>query len=275
MTRLDLINTLIDLLVDEMPHYADQAAQVPATDEASRRALLRALMNVRPPRHASERFIQLQDELLRAETEERGVVEPDDLPRTARDPRLALWRGDITRLATDAIVNAANSALLGCFVPLHRCIDNVIHSAAGVQLRLACDDLMVAQGHEEPTGRAKVTAAYNLPAKFVVHAVGPIVHGELTDRDRSLLADCYRASLDSAAGEGCESIVFCCISTGEFRFPHDEAARIAVDTARAWLDAHAGDPRNPLRLVVFDVFGEQDERLYRDLLGPDAEPARA
>lgn len=262
MTRLETIDRLIDMLVEEMPEYAQEAAAVPRSED-ERRALLRALMNVRPPMPASERFLALQDGLLCDEVERRGVVDVSSIKPSALDPRLAVWRGDITRLRVGAIVNAANAAMLGCFVPLHRCIDNAIHSAAGVQLCLACVELM--QGREEPTGEARITPAFDLPADYVVHTVGPIVSGALTARDCELLASCYRSCLDAAAAAGCASIAFCCISTGEFGFPHEPAAAIAVWTVRAWLDAHEGSGR-PIDHVIFDVFSEQDERLYRNLL---------
>ena len=175
---------------------------------------------------------------------------------------MRLWRGDITTLGVDAIVNAANSQMLGCFVPGHHCIDNAIHTFAGIQLRLECARLMEEQGYPEPTGMAKVTGAFNLPSKRIIHTVGPIACGEASDLDRALLANCYTACLDAALEAGCESIAPCCISTGVFGFPQDEAAHIAVATVDEWLDDHD----NALD-VVFNVFGETDERLYKALLG--------
>jgi O-acetyl-ADP-ribose deacetylase (regulator of RNase III) len=182
--------------------------------------------------------------------------------RPLADPCLRLWRGDITTLAADAIVNAANSQMLGCWVPGHFCIDNAIHSYAGVQLRAECARVMAAQGHEEATGLAKVTAAYNLPAQHVIHTVGPIADGHPTDLHRRQLASCYESCLDLAGSLGLRSLAFCCISTGVFGFPQREAAQIAVRTVRAWLDgADAG------MTVVFNVFGDEDERIYQELLG--------
>ena len=178
------------------------------------------------------------------------------------DPRIALWQGDITTLRVDAIVNAANSALLGCFYPLHGCIDNIIHSRSGVQLRLACHDIMAAQGHEEPTGGAKITSAFNLPCRYVLHTVGPIITGRVTRRDREALASCYRSCLALAADRGCESVAFCCISTGEFHFPNREAAEIAVEAVRDFLNGGDGTLR-----VIFDVFKDRDLEIYRKLLG--------
>ena len=178
-----------------------------------------------------------------------------------------LWRGDITRLAADAVVNAANSALLGCFIPCHGCIDNAIHSAAGLQLRDACFQLMRAQGHEEPAGSAKITPGYNLPARFVLHTVGPIVNGPLEARHRAQLASCYRACLALAAERGLESVAFCCISTGEFHFPAPEAAQLAVGAVQEFLRE-----KTSIRKVIFNVFQERDADLYRALLGPDRAP---
>jgi len=257
---LSTIKQLIDMLLAEMPAYRAQAETF-GDDPKRLRHLLRALMNVRPPMLLSEEFLRLQDALLSSEREERGIVDAAALPAASHDPRIALWQGDITRLSIDAIVNAANSALLGCFIPCHRCIDNAIHSAAGLQLRAECDALMRAQGHPEETGGAQITAGYNLPARHVIHTVGPIVEGALTDRHRALLAACYRSCLTLAAERGLESIAFCCISTGEFRFPHEAAAEIAVRTVRDFL---ASDPR--IRRVVFNVFRDEDRRIYERLL---------
>lgn len=267
MTREEQVAFLNAALLAEMPEYKAWAAAFGPASGGQRR-LLRGLMNLRPPMPLRPRFLAVQDALLQAERAEKGVVDGRTLPGTAAGPRLSLWQGDITRLAVDAIVNAANSALLGCFVPGHGCIDNAIHSAAGLQLRDACARLMCAQGHEEPTGGAKLTPAYNLPSRFVLHTVGPIVDGALTGRHREQLASCYRACLALAAREGLESVAFCCISTGEFRFPREEAAHIAVDTVTSSL---AED--NRVKKVIFNVFKDEDARLYRALLGPDRTPS--
>jgi O-acetyl-ADP-ribose deacetylase (regulator of RNase III) len=204
----------------------------------------------------------VQDALLGAERGSRGVVHVRELPAIPSDGRLVLWQGDITRLDADAIVNAANSQLLGCFRPGHNCIDNVIHSAAGLQLREECAALMRAQGHEEPTGRAKLTGGYNLPAKHVLHTVGPIIEGAVTAEDRALLASCYRACLDLAAEKGLRSVAFCCISTGVFRFPKQRAAEIAVRTVRQWLAGHEG----AMERVIFNVFNDKDRERYEQIL---------
>lgn len=254
------IQKLIALLLDEMPEYRAQAVQV-GEDHAAQRGLLRALMNVRPPRPLSEEFLRLQDELLSAEREERGVVDVMTLPAVPSDPRIVLWQGDITRLAADAIVNAANSALLGCFIPCHRCIDNAIHSATGLQLRTECAAIMEQQGHPEETGRAKLTAGYNLPARHVLHTVGPIVTGALTDEDRVLLASCYRSCLSLAAAHRLRSVAFCCISTGEFHFPNAAAAEIAVREVRAFLREN-----DSIERVIFNVFKDEDRAIYERLL---------
>lgn len=261
MSTLDKIQNLNRLLLDEMPEYRRQAAQFPP-EEAAQRRLLRSLMNVRPPMPLREDLLTAQDGLLSAEREEKGVVDAMALPTVARRPDIAVWQGDITRLRADAIVNAANSALLGCFHPCHGCIDNAIHSAAGLQLRDECSRLMAAQGYEEPTGRAKLTRGWNLPARYVLHTVGPIIRGRVTREDREALASCYRACLTLAAENGLESIAFCCISTGEFRFPNREAAEIAVKTV---LDFQAQD--TSIKRVIFNVFKDIDAEIYRDLLG--------
>lgn len=257
---LSLIQKLNEILLAEQPAYRAQAAQVEKTERAQRE-LLRALMNVRPPRPLSEEFLRMQDVLLSAEREARGVVDVMTLPAVPSDARIVLWQGDITRLNADAIVNAANSALLGCFIPCHRCIDNAIHSAAGLQLRAACAELMERQGHREPTGTAKLTAGYNLPARHVLHTVGPIVSGALTEEHRQLLASCYRSCLALAAKNGLKSVAFCCISTGEFHFPNTAAAEIAVREVRAFLAENTSVER-----VVFNVFKDADLHIYENLL---------
>ena len=263
MSRLEQLQTLNGALLAEMPEYRAQGEQFPR-EEGDQRQLLRSLMNLRPPMPLDPDFLAEQDALLSAETAEKGVVDGDALVSTQADPRLVLWQGDITRLRADAIVNAANSALLGCFHPCHGCIDNAIHSAAGLQLRDECFRLMEAQGHPEPNGRAKLTGGYNLPARHVLHTVGPIVRGRVTRRDREELAACYRACLELAAERGLHSVAFCCISTGEFHFPNREAARIAVDTVRECLRQ-----KTSIRRVIFNVFKDLDAEIYRGLLGPD------
>lgn len=259
MKDTEQILFLNEILLDEMPQYRREAKRVPR-DAEEQRYFLRCLMNVREPGTLSERFLKAQDELLGREREEKGVVHVAELPPVHGDERLVLWQGDITRLDADAIVNAANSALLGCFRPGHNCIDNVIHSAAGLQLREECAAIMRAQGHEEPTGQAKLTKGYNLPAKHVLHTVGPIIDGPLTDRDRELLASCYRSCLKLAEENGLKSVAFCCISTGVFRFPKDEAARISVSTVREYLK------HSRIEKVVFCVHGDENLRIYQSLL---------
>lgn len=230
-------------------------------DVQSQRRLMRSLMNVRYPRSLPEALIKAQDALLAKEREEKGVVHVSEIPSTATSERIKIWQGDITRLDVDAIVNAANSAMLGCFVPCHGCIDNAIHSAAGLELREECAEIMKRQGHEEPTGRAKITAGYNLPTKHVIHTVGPIIYGVLTREDEQLLASCYRSCLELASREGLESIAFCCISTGEFHFPNRRAAEIAVETVKKFLNENT-----QIKMVVFNVFKDIDAKIYHELL---------
>ena len=228
-------------------------------DEAAQRRLLRALCNVREPVPAPADFLAVQDAYLQEETRRKGVTDAARIPEA--EPGIRLWRGDITTLRCDAIVNAANSALLGCFVPGHGCIDNAIHTYAGVQLRLACAELMAAQGHPEPAGRAKITPAFNLPSRYVLHTVGPIVRNRPTAWDEALLAACYRSCLALAAAHGARSVAFCCISTGEFHFPSARAAQIAVQTVR--------EARKTLQHemdVIFNVYQERDLRIYEGLL---------
>ncbi len=251
---------LIEKLKNENPVY--RRVPVP-DDEKKQKDLLRALMNVRDAKPIGTEFRQVQDAYLRREALLRGIVDVSSLEPCTLDDRLYLWQGDITRLAADAIVNAANFTLLGCFIPLHNCIDNCIHSAAGLDLRWNCHEIMRRQGHDEPTGIAKITPGYCLPAKYVLHTVGPIVDIELTDEHRQLLASCYRSCLGLAAENGLESVAFCCISTGVFCFPAEEAAVIAVRTVRDWLDSHVSS----IKKVIFNVFGNRDKAIYEGILG--------
>lgn len=255
MTQDERLDKLICYLLREKAEYKT----IPIPDSAAdKRRLLRSLMNVRPPAPVSEDFLKVQDEYLQGVLAEKQVIRTADL--TPVQPGLYLWQGDITTLAVDAIVNAANSAMLGCFVPCHGCIDNAIHSAAGVQLRLECARIM-AQQAEEPTGRAKITRAYNLPCRYVLHTVGPIIDGRVTKQDRELLASCYRSCLELAATYGLKSIAFCCISTGEFHFPNELAAEIAIRTVKDY------QQQNPNRMeVIFNVFKDCDYEIYKKLL---------
>ena len=259
MKRGEQIHFLNEVLLEEMPQYRGEAACA-AGDHERERFLLRCLMNVREPRAFPPRFIEVQNELLSAEREEKGIVHIADLPAITSDKRIVLWQGDITRLDADAIVNAANSQLLGCFRPGHNCIDNVIHSAAGLQLREECAEIMRRQGHEEATGQAKLTGGYNLLAKHVLHTVGPVITGPLTREDRALLASCYRSCLKLAEENGLRSVAFCCISTGVFHFPKDEAARIAVETVRDRLKTSS------IEKIVFCVHGDENLNIYKALL---------
>ncbi len=257
MTQEERLDFLISYLINENADYKNII--VPENPEEKRR-LLRSLMNVRMPAPVSEDFLKAQDAYLQLESAKKGVTKPRDL--TPAEPGIALWQGDITTLAADAIVNAANSQMLGCFVPCHGCIDNAIHSAAGVQLRLECARVMSEQGTEEPTGRAKITKAYNLPCRYVLHTVGPIIYREVTRKDCELLASCYRSCLELAGAYGLKSVAFCCISTGEFHFPNELAAKIAVQTVRAYLLEN----KNGME-VIFNVFKGTDYTIYKKLLG--------
>jgi len=259
MERLKLIQKLNEILLAELPQYQADAKTFP-NDTISQRRLLRSLMNVRPPLPLNGAFLHLQDKLFSAEREEKGVIDSMTLP-TILDQRIILWQGDITRLKVDAIVNAGNSAFLGCFSPCHGCIDNAIHSAAGLQLRDACNQIMTAQGHDEPTGQAKLTNAYNLPSKYVLHTVGPVIHGELTKVDCDNLASCYRSCLALAKDHNLKSIAFCCISTGEFHFPNQNAAEIAIAEVKRFLSSESQIER-----IIFNVFKSEDEKIYRSLL---------
>ena len=250
---------LIRSLLKEKAEY--QNIDLPAEPE-SQRQLLRGLMNLRAPQNAEEDFLKMQDTYLQGENEARGITDVADL--TPVQLGLYLWQGDITTLRCDAIVNAANSGMTGCYIPNHRCIDNAIHTYAGVELRLACAELMKQQGYPEPTGRAKITPAFNLPCRYVLHTVGPIISGRVTKADKELLASCYRSCLDLAAENKLESVAFCCISTGEFHFPNEQAAEIAVRTVKEFYKKQTS-----VKKVIFNVFKDFDKEIYARLLGAD------
>ncbi len=271
MTQETRLAYLVEAFKADSGTYASMATP---SDTTGQRQLLRALMNVRPPRPMSEAVLSIQDEYLTELARRNGVVTPADIPtvaaqgsRIAHAAMLSLWQGDITRLGVDAIVNAANSQMLGCFVPLHACIDNCIHTYAGIQLRQECARQMAAlrevygPDYEQPTAVPMLTEGYALPARHVIHVVGPIVAGPLTKAHEQALADCYANVLELCAKKGLRTVAFCCISTGVFRFPNQRAAQIAVDTVLAWLDGHDGQ----MDRVIFNVFKDEDRKIYEQL----------
>lgn len=258
MTQEERRKYLIEYLLKEEVRF--RKPKIPK-DKQGQENLLRSLMNVRPPRPIDAKVLEIQDAYLKERNAERGITDIADIKPVVSDPRLCIWQGDITTLKCDAIVNACNSQMLGCFSPMHACIDNFIHTYAGIELRLKMYEIMSAQGHEEETGKAKITSAYNLPAKYILHTVGPIIQWGVTRQDEELLADCYRECLELAADTGAESIAFCCLSTGVFRFPPQRAAEIAVETVRQFL---AQDDR--MKKVIFNVFKDSDLEIYNALV---------
>ena len=274
MTQAERRKFLIQYLLDEAL-YKQKIPQ----NEDEQKQLFRSLVNVRPAKPVSKEFLLIQDEYLKEENKNRGITDVRDLKpvtltilneQASAKPNMIvynalsdifLWRGDITTLKVDAIVNAANSGMTGCWQPCHACIDNCIHTFAGIQLRSICTDIMKKQGHEEPTGSAKITPAFNLPSKFVLHTVGPIIYEKLTQKDCDLLASCYKSCLNLANENKLKSIAFCCISTGVFRFPAEKAAQIAINTVCEWKKQKKSDIK-----VVFNVFGEKDESIYKQTL---------
>ena len=266
----------LDLLVEEFKTDSDEYKnlETPEDDEGKRR-VLRSLMNIRMPKELTEKVRVLQDEYLKERVREKGVVTLADIPTIKEQgsdislaDKISIWQGDITRLAVDGIVNAANSQMLGCFVPMHTCIDNCIHTYAGVQMRYECkrqmDELRRCLGrdYEQPTAVPMLTDGYNLPVKKVIHIVGPIVNYGLTPDLEKDLSDCYRNTLDMCLENGLKSVVFCCISTGVFHFPNDRAAQIATETVKEWLSEHD----DQMERVIFNVFKDEDKELYEDVL---------
>lgn len=249
------LNNLIAYLLSERPEWNNLT--IPAKESEQFR-LYRSLVNIRPAEKARAEYLKAEDEFLQKLTAQKGITNIADLQPVEKN--IYLWKGDITTLQCGAIVNAANSGMTGCYRPCHNCIDNCIHTFAGVRLRLKCAEIMKAQGHEEPTGTAKITPAYNLPCDYVIHTVGPIVQGRLTEKHCELLKSCYQSCLELAVLNGTKSIAFCCISTGVFGFPQDKAAEIAVQTVREFLKTHEIE-------VIFNVFTEKDYEIYNGFFG--------
>lgn len=248
---------LIKSLLQERTEYRDISI---SADTEQQKQLLRALMNVRAPQQIGTEFLRIQDEYLKYEIAAKGITDVAEL--TPVQQGIYLWQGDITTLKCDAVVNAANSGMTGCYIPNHRCIDNAIHTFAGMQLRLICDNLMEQQGYPEPAGGAKITPAFNLPSRYVLHTVGPVISGKVKKHERELLASCYRSCLELAAENKLESVAFCCISTGEFHFPNELAAEIAVQSVKKFFRLQTG-----VKKVIFNVFKDLDKNIYQKLLG--------
>ena len=272
MTQEQRLNLLVEEFKTDSDEYKN--LETPEDDEGKRR-VLRSLMNIRMPKELSEKTRELQDEYLKERVREKGVVTLADIPTIKEQgsdssfaDKISIWQGDITRLAVDGIVNAANSQMLGCFVPMHTCIDNCIHTYAGVQMRYECNRQMnelrrrLGRDYEQPTAVPMLTDGYNLPAKKVIHIVGPIVNYALTPELEKDLSDCYRNTLDLCLENGLNSVAFCCISTGVFHFPNDSAAQIATETVKKWLSEHGGQ----MERVIFNVFKDEDKELYEEKL---------
>lgn len=263
MSEIELVNKLIRYLLSEMPQYSSYSKKY-SFDVNGRKRLLRSLMNLRPASEACCSFLEEQDLFLQNELKNMGIVDCLSLPLTAYS-KIALWRGDIIRVKCDAIVNTGNSDMLGCFVPNHHCLDNQIHTFAGVQLRLACKkERSKIKRHKINVGEGFITGGFNLPSKYVIHVLGPTVRGRVSNYEKSLLQKCYLTALDLARTYKFKTICFPCISTGEQGFPKKDASIIATETAKNYLLEHEDSPA-----VIFDVFTDTDEKLYSDLLLED------
>jgi len=279
--KLKKQNEAMDDLLHQLIEDSNEYRNLEVTNNAEeKKNVIRSLMNIRMPRTLPEKLIKVQDMYLQEELALKGIVSLSEIP-TVREQyksnhpfadKLSIWQGDITRPKVGAIVNAANSQMLGCFVPRHRCIDNAIHSGAGMQLRAECDHMMsqrrikYGRQYEEPTGTATLTKGYNLPCDYIIHTVGPIVHGKLTDSLRQDLQSCYENVLKCCMENGIESVAFCCISTGEFHFPNDEAAKIAVETVTKFLDSNTDFHMDR---IIFNVFKDNDRVIYEKIIGPN------
>lgn len=259
MNKYERINYLISELLEEDTRY--KHVEIPENYDNKVR-LLRSLMNIREPKVLSKKFVEIQDQFLQEQVREKGIVKLEDIETILTNDKISIYQGDITRLQVDAIVNAANSQLLGCFVPCHGCIDNIIHFCSGLQLREECNQIMKKQGNPEETGRAKITSAYNLPSKYVIHTVGPIVYDNITAKLESDLESCYKSILRCAVENNIRSLAFCCISTGEFHFPNKRAAEIAISTVEEFLKEN----EDKFDRIIFNVFKDIDDKIYRNLL---------
>lgn len=266
-------NQKTDLLLEKLKEDSAEYNHLKTTDYTltEKKNAIRSLMNIRMPRELPDELVRLQDAYLQDELQSKGIVTLVDIPAIKEDFPISIWQGDITRLKVGAIVNAANSQMLGCFVPCHKCIDNAIHSAAGLQLREECSGIMrrrrmkYGKSYEEPTGTATLTKSYNLPCDYVIHTVGPIVYGALTDRHCQDLQSCYENVLKCCVENNIQSVAFCCISTGEFHFPSEKAAEIAFETVQAFLKANEGS----MERVVFNVFKDSDREIYENIILPN------
>lgn len=258
-----MLDFLVKAFIADSDNYKNM--EIPE-DETQKKVVLRSLMNIRMPRKMNDEVLKVQDEYLKLCAEEKEIVELKDIP-IIKDV-FSIWQGDITRLKVDAIVNAANSIMLGCWAPMHLCIDNQIHTFAGIQLRAECNEKMqelkkkYGKDYEQPTAVPMLTDAYNLPSKKVIHIVGPIVYGELTKELEKELADCYEKTLDMCLENGLKSIAFCCISTGEFRFPKQRAAEIAIGTTKKWVLEHP----KAMDRIIFNVFKDEDKKYYEKMI---------
>lgn len=259
MNKDDKLNYLINELLKEEVRYKE--VEIPQ-DYDNKVELLRSLMNIREPKILSKEFLEIQDEFLQEQVKKKGIVKLEHITCIPNNNKISIYQGDITRLQVDAIVNAANSKLLGCFVPCHGCIDNIIHFCSGLQLREECNQIMKKQGHKEETGKAKITSAYNLPSNYIIHTVGPIVYDNLTTKLENDLESCYKYILKCAVENNIRSLAFCCISTGEFKFPNKRAAEIAISTVREFLKLN----EDKFDRIIFNVFKDIDDKIYRELL---------
>ncbi|MGL5314906.1 MAG: protein-ADP-ribose hydrolase [Peptostreptococcaceae bacterium] len=268
MNNEQKLDYLIDMLLTENIKYKKLEIPIDYNEKIS---LLRSLMNVRMPGMINNEFLEIQKQFLQEYIRNKGIVKLENI-KTIKEEyenttvsfggKLSLWQGDITRLEVDGIVNAANSKLLGCFIPCHGCIDNIIHFLSGIELREECNKIMNTQGHDEETGKAKITSAYNLPSKYVIHTVGPIVYDKLTNNLEKDLESCYKSCLEIAIKNNIRSIAFCCISTGEFHFPNERAAEIAVSTVNNFMK----DNSDKFDRIIFNVFKDVDKKIYERLL---------
>ena len=261
----------LDYLINYLLTERNETLEIDNLSYKDKKRIYRSLCNIRDAKPISEEYFKIENKYLQEELNKKDITDVADIQPAKEllkvtnlkyEDKICLWKGDITTLKIDAIVNAANSQGLGCFVPMHSCVDNIIGSNAGVSLRLECNKVMKEKNYFLPTGKAFITKGYNLPAKYVIHTVGPIIYEEVTEKEEQELINCYINSLKLAIQNGIKTIAFPCISTGKFRFPKTQACKLAIKAVEEFLDTH----NDEIDKIVFNIYIEEDYEIYEQYI---------